>query len=77
MISVKDQGDGLTEDQLKEVFVPFQTSSNTDLDDRCGLGLCYVKAISQMHGGYILVKSQVGEGSEFQLYFPKLNKRLN
>ena len=35
-----------------------------------GLGLYYVKLITEAHGGKVLVKSALGKGTTFSLYFP-------
>ena len=38
-----------------------------------GLGLSYVKAMMQAHNGQVKVKSELGQGSTFFLYFPFKN----
>ncbi len=65
-ISVTDTGLGITETQLKQIFVPFFTTKTKGT----GLGLAIVQKIVENHGGRIRVKSQVGQGTTFQVYLP-------
>jgi signal transduction histidine kinase len=70
-VSVSDNGRGIPEDGLMEVFDKFRR-----VDDRrgavmgTGLGLAIVRHIINAHGGYIWVKSKVGEGSTFTFSLP-------
>lgn len=70
-ISVTDNGIGIPEDGLLQVFDKFKR-----VDDRrgavrgTGLGLAIVKHIINAHGGNIWVKSKVGEGSTFTFSLP-------
>jgi len=70
-ISVSDNGRGIPEDGLMQVFDKFKR-----VDDRrgsvmgTGLGLAIVRHIINAHGGQIWVKSKVGEGSTFTFSLP-------
>jgi len=66
-ISVADTGLGIPEQNLDKVFEPFFTSKASGL----GFGLSIVKRIVQDHGGQIICRSKVGEGSLFTLTLPK------
>lgn len=72
ILSVKDFGIGISEADQTRLFEPFFRSS----DERAkrvggvGLGLALVKNVMNAHRGEALVKSIVGEGSEFELRFP-------
>lgn len=72
ILSVKDFGIGISEADQARLFEPFFRSS----DERAkriggaGLGLALVKNTMNAHHGNVLVKSLVGNGSEFQLCFP-------
>lgn len=66
-ISVKDEGQGIHETELKNLFKPFQKTSakTTGGETSTGLGLFIVKRIIEQHGGSIKVESKIGEGSTF------------
>ncbi len=70
-ISIKDNGMGIPEDVLQQVFDKFKR-----VDDRrgairgTGLGLAIVRYIINAHGGQIWVKSKMGEGSTFTFSLP-------
>lgn len=65
--SVIDSGPGIASDQIEKLFVRFQQldSSDTRRKGGSGLGLAISKAIVELHGGNIGVKSTLGEGSKF------------
>ena len=71
-ITVKDHGLGMSREDRKQIFNKFfrvHTGNRHDVKG-FGLGLSYVKAIVEAHGGHISVKSELGKGSEFILFFP-------
>lgn len=65
---VEDTGIGMSEDVLKQVFIPFFTTK--DIDMGTGLGLPVAHGIITSHGGTIDVTSTVGEGTRFELQLP-------
>ncbi|WP_026753028.1 PAS domain-containing sensor histidine kinase [Sediminibacter sp. Hel_I_10] len=65
MIKVYDNGSGIPQDLLENIFVPFFTSKAAG----SGIGLSLCKQIMMLHKGKILVKSIDGEGSVFSLIF--------
>ncbi|RUT72914.1 sensor histidine kinase [Ancylomarina longa] len=71
-ISVKDQGVGIPESELKNLFTEFGTTSakTTANESSTGLGLAIAKKIVLGHGGNISAKSKLGEGSEFLFTLP-------
>jgi len=71
-ISVKDQGVGIPETELKNLFTEFgKTSAKTTANESStGLGLAIAKKIVLGHGGNISAKSKLGEGSEFLFTLP-------
>jgi PAS domain S-box-containing protein len=73
-ISIQDNGIGITNTQLDEIFEPFQLPDSGNLSrkyDRIGLSLSIAKKYIQMHGGYISVDSIVNLGSTFTIHIPK------
>lgn len=68
LIAVKDNGCGMTSEQLRTIFHPFVTYK----DHGTGLGLPIVRKIVTAHGGTVRASSTPGKGSEFQIYLPLL-----
>ncbi len=71
-ISVKDTGHGMNPATLQKIFDPYFTTKEKGVGT--GLGLAVVHGIVQKHGGAIIVKSEPGKGSSFDLYFPAIQK---
>ena len=71
---VTDNGIGMSKEDKKHIFDKFYRVHTGNLHDvkGFGLGLSYVKAILTAHKGQIDVKSELGKGSSFILFFPKV-----
>jgi len=71
-IAIKDDGLGIPNKDIPYIFDRFYRSEHRDVQQQAGfgLGLTYVKATVEAHGGAIHVTSELGTGSEFTLYFP-------
>lgn len=65
-VTVADTGTGMGPAVLDQIFDPFFTTKA--FGQGTGLGLSAVLGIVESHGGFIDVQSQVGQGSEFQVY---------
>lgn len=72
VIAVKDQGVGISEDDLKKLFLPFSKggSKSTQGELSTGLGLAIAKRIILEQKGDISVESQTGKGSSFFVKLP-------
>lgn len=66
VISVKDNGIGIDESKFDAIFSKYNRLDSTI--EGSGIGLYLVKEIVNNTGGKVLVKSQLGIGSEFQVY---------
>jgi signal transduction histidine kinase/CheY-like chemotaxis protein len=67
-LSVRDTGCGIAPENLARIFEPFFTTR--EVGQGTGLGLAVVHGIVHHHDGVILVHSQVGLGTEFQVLLP-------
>ncbi|MBL8196288.1 MAG: HAMP domain-containing histidine kinase, partial [Blastocatellia bacterium] len=72
LISVSDNGIGITEEVLPHIFERFSQAdaSTTRKYGGVGIGLTLVKKLVEMHGGKITVESEIGKGSTFSLILP-------
>ncbi len=75
LVSVKDHGSGISEEDQKYIFDRFYKVDSTRNKDKAGagLGLSIVREFIQAHGETVAVKSKLGEGSTF-LFTLKLAK---
>lgn len=75
-ISFKDNGIGISKENLAHVFDKFYRIPTGNLHDvkGFGLGLNYVKLICKQHGGNIKVASTLEKGSEFCIFIPKFHQ---
>ncbi len=64
VITVTDNGPGIPEDKLSEIFEPFYSTKPTT---GTGLGLGVVRRLVQLYGGTIEVESKIGEGTLFRV----------
>ncbi|HEB76074.1 MAG TPA: HAMP domain-containing sensor histidine kinase, partial [Nitrospirae bacterium] len=70
LLSVEDNGRGIREEDMENIFNPFFTTRTRGT----GLGLAVSRKIAKEHGGDITVESALGEGSTFTLLLP-VNRR--
>jgi signal transduction histidine kinase len=76
---VRDEGRGIAEDDLEDVFQRFGrgTSPGADQPEGAGLGLAIVRAIAHGHDGEVSVRSRVGVGSTFTLDLPAVDLTID
>ena len=70
LLSISDTGIGMPLEVIEKIFQPFFTTK--ELRGGTGLGLSTSLDIIKNHGGFVTVKSRVGEGSQFNVYLPAL-----
>lgn len=71
-LHIKDTGIGMSEEQISTLFIPFAQADDSIYKKYggLGLGLSIAKSFIELHGGFIDVKSQLNEGTEFTIKLP-------
>lgn len=69
-ISVADQGEGISPEDLPHIFDRFYRATAARKLEGVGLGLYVAKMLVEAHGGHIWVESEVGKGSTFYFTLP-------
>ena len=71
-VHIRDTGPGIPEEEQAKVFQRFYRGAEHAEEEGVGIGLYLVRQIAQGQGGYVKVRSQVGVGSTFSLYLPRM-----
>lgn len=76
VIEVKDQGIGMSKSVMKKIFDQFyrEETGNVHNVKGHGLGLAYVRKITELHKGRVYAESELGKGSTFYIKLPLKNE---
>lgn len=67
LVTISDSGIGMDDETVSKIFRPFFTTKG---EKGTGLGMAIVNEVVKAHGGQVTVRSQLGEGTTFQIALP-------
>ncbi len=68
ILRIRDEGEGISSEDLAHIFEPFYSTRHSDTS--LGLGLAYARGFVQSIGGWIGVRSIVGQGTSIRVFLP-------
>ena len=72
-LRMRDRGEGIEPEIVDRIFEPYFTTK--EVGKGTGMGLSVIHGIVKRHGGGILVESELGKGTVFEIYFPALENK--
>ena len=75
-LTITDTGCGITDEVKEKILDPFFSTKAADRKRGSGLGMSVVDAVVKDHNGYLDLKSKVGTGTSFFIYFPICREKI-
>ncbi len=75
IITVRDSGSGVDEDDIESLMQPFVRGESARTTQGSGLGLAIVKRIAELHGGYVNARNHPDGGLEVSVGLPLVRKQ--
>lgn len=75
ILGVADDGEGMTEEELKSAATPFAQGANAKGRPGTGLGLAIVHRLASLHGGRVRIETAPGEGTLVEVSFGRSTER--
>ena len=72
-LTMRDTGEGIAPEIMDRIFEPYYTTK--EVGKGTGMGLPVIYGIVKRYGGGILVESELGKGTIFEIYFPALENK--
>lgn len=72
LLTITDSGEGMDRETQERIFDSFFITR--EVGKGTGLGLSTVHGIVERHGGHIQLESELGEGSTFRIYWPRVDR---
>ena len=72
LLSISDNGTGISPENLDKLFTPFFTTK--PVGEGYGLGLSFIQDIVKRHNGKVSVESELGKGTTFHISFPVIKE---
>jgi PAS domain S-box-containing protein len=72
VICVRDDGRGMDGKTMSHIFDPFFTTKGEERGTGLGLPLC--QSVAERSGGYMIVESKLGSGTQFRVYLPRAKR---
>lgn len=76
-VVVDDRGTGIDAKDIPYVFDPYFSNKERSSVKGLGLGLAVVYSVMRSHGGYVVVESEVGQGTQICLFFPFKHEEIS
>jgi two-component system, cell cycle sensor histidine kinase and response regulator CckA len=73
LMAVRDTGQGISDEVKKHLFEPFYTTK--EVGKGTGLGLATVYGAVMQNRGFIEVESEIGSGTTFRIFFPRVDEK--
>jgi PAS domain S-box-containing protein len=75
-IIIRDEGGGISEENLTKIFDPYFSTRDRGIQKGMGLGLTIAWSVITRHGGHIKAESELGVGTSFTLYLPAYKEAM-